>query len=67
MVVMPQLADREAGDKVILFALLDNVEQQEILLQQLLLKEMMVEILLILVLLDVLKLAEEVVALVLLE
>ena len=65
---LPQLADREVVDKVM--ALVEEqqlVEQQETLPQQLLLKEMMVEMVLYQILLHVLKLAQVVVELVLLE
>tara|TARA_R110000751_G_C13431522_1_gene441664 strand:- start:24 stop:218 length:195 start_codon:yes stop_codon:yes gene_type:complete len=64
---MPQLADREVVDKVILQEILEYLEQQETLPQQLLLKVILVEMLLLLVVLHVLKLAEVVVELVLLE
>tara|TARA_R110000765_G_scaffold426108_2_gene540760 strand:- start:257 stop:451 length:195 start_codon:yes stop_codon:yes gene_type:complete len=64
---MPQLADREVVDKVILQEILEYLEQQETLPQQLLLKVILVEMLLLQILLHVLKLAEVVVELVLLE
>tara|TARA_R110000744_G_scaffold7435_1_gene25804 strand:+ start:291 stop:485 length:195 start_codon:yes stop_codon:yes gene_type:complete len=64
---MPQLADREVVDKVILQEILEYLEQQETLPQQLLLKVILVEMLLFQILLHVLKLAEVVVELVLLE